>query len=81
MHSLDRDPAAGSDPPVATVSVPSEAARSCLASADAWRRQAVHLREHATAGYLTADQAGVLLREADAADRQADLWDLGAKEC
>jgi len=81
MHSLDRDPAAGSDPPVATVSVPSEAARSCLASADAWRRQAGHLREHATAAYLTTDQASVLLREADAADRQADLWDLGAKEC
>ena len=81
MHSLDRDPAAGSDPPVATVSVPSEAARSCLASADAWRRQAGHLREHATVASLTADQAGVLLREADAADRQADLWDLGAKEC
>ena len=79
MHSFDRDPAAGTAP--ASVSVPSEAARSCLASADAWRRQAVHLREHATTGYLTADQAGVLLREADAADRQADLWDLGAKEC
>jgi hypothetical protein len=79
MHSFcDRDPAAGTAP--ASVSVHSEAARSCRASAEAWRRQAGHLREHATAAYLTADKAGVLLREADAADRQADLWDLGAQE-
>jgi len=79
MHSFDPDPAAGTASP-ASASIPSEAARSCLASAEAWRRQAVHLREHATAAYLTTDQASVLLREADAADRQADLWNRGAKE-
>jgi hypothetical protein len=43
-------------PPGASASAPSEAARSCLASAAAWRRQALHLREHATAAHLTTDQ-------------------------
>ena len=76
MHSFDRDPAARP----ASASIPTEAARSCLASAASWRRQAGYLREHATAAYLTTDQATVLLREADAADRQADLWNRGAKE-
>ncbi len=63
------------------------AVRSCLASNTAWRRQARHLREHATSfacsvaqPRLTDQQRAILLREADAADRQADMWLNGAIE-
>ncbi len=38
---------------------------SCLASARRWRKEAVH---------LTAGQRATLLREAEAAERQADWW-------
>ena len=60
--------------------VVSEAARSCLASAASWRREAVNLRELATGRHLTAGQANVLMREAQAADRLADEWAHGAEE-
>ena len=50
------------------------ARRSCLASNTAWRRQASHLREDATLPHLTERQRACLLREAVAADRQADWW-------
>ncbi len=64
------------------------AVRSCLASNTAWRRQARHLREHALSfacsigqqPHLTDQQRAILLREADAADRQADMWLNGAIE-
>jgi hypothetical protein len=56
------------------------AIRSCLESNNAWRRQACHLREHATRPHLTDRQRAVLSREADAADRQADMWLNGAIE-
>ncbi len=47
---------------------------SCLASARSWRKEAEHLRDNAEAAYLTAGQRATLLREADAAERQADWW-------
>ena len=50
------------------------AARSCLASSEAWRREAAALREHATLPHLDRDARQTLLREAEAADRQADWW-------
>ena len=39
-----------------------------------WRNQAGHLREAASAGHLRPPQKTMLLREADAADWQADWW-------
>ena len=56
------------------------ARRSCLASNAAWRRQASNLREHATVPHLTDQQRACLLREAEAANRQADMWLAGAIE-
>ena len=47
---------------------------SCFASARRWRRDAEHIRDNAEAAYLTASQRTMLLREAEAADRQADWW-------
>jgi len=47
---------------------------ACIASARRWRSEAEHLREMARAPHLTARQSATLLREADAADRQADWW-------
>jgi len=52
----------------------SDDARSCLTSVRTWRRAAISIRVHATAGHLTEHQRAVLLREADAADRQAVWW-------
>jgi hypothetical protein len=56
------------------------ARQSCLASNAAWRRQASHLRQHAAIPHLTEQQGLCLLREAEAADRQADMWLAGAIE-
>jgi len=50
------------------------ARHSCLASNHAWRREANALRNHARAQHLTDIQRAQLLREAEAADRQADWW-------
>jgi len=47
---------------------------SCLASAGSWRKEAEHLRDNAEAVHLTAGQRATLLREAEAAERQADWW-------
>ncbi len=47
---------------------------SCLASARSWRKEAEHLRDNAEAATLTAGQRATLLREAEAAERQADWW-------
>ncbi len=44
----------------------------CLASARTWRKEAEHLRDTAAAAHLTAGQRATLLREAEAAERQAD---------
>ena len=44
---------------------------SCFESARRWRRDAEHLRDNADAVHLTAGQRARLLREAEAADRQA----------
>jgi hypothetical protein len=53
----------------------------CLASAQSWRAHAEILRTHAQASYLKKDKRQVLQREAEAADRQADMWfDTAAEE-
>ena len=39
-----------------------------------WRTAATNLRNAATAGHLNAEQEATLMREAEAADRQADWW-------
>src|SRR5271157_5694577 len=57
-----------------------EAARQCLASNAAWRREAAALRDHAALSHLSPDVRQALLREAEAADRQADWWLTGAIE-
>jgi len=57
-----------------------EAARQCLASNAAWRREAAALRDHAALSHLGPDAHQALLREAEAADRQADWWLTGAIE-
>ena len=46
----------------------------CLASARTWRKEAEHLRDNAEAAYLTTGQRATLLREAEAAERQANWW-------
>jgi hypothetical protein len=46
----------------------------CLSSVSSWRREAQALRDLANGPHLTAGQRQQLLREADAADRQADRW-------
>jgi hypothetical protein len=53
----------------------------CLASAHSWREHAEILRTHAQVSYLNEDRRQILEREADAADRQADMWlDAAAEE-
>ena len=47
---------------------------SCLASNHAWRRQAAALLHHAGQSYLANDVRASLQREAEAADRRADIW-------
>jgi len=51
-----------------------EAARQCLASNAAWRREAAALRDHAALSHLSPGARQTLLGEAEAADRQADWW-------
>ena len=53
---------------------------SCLTSNSAWRRQAANLRQHAELTHLPAEARATLHREAEAADRQADMWLDGAIE-
>ena len=53
---------------------------SCLNSNSAWRRQAANLRQHAELTHLPAAARATLRREAEAADRQADMWLDGAIE-
>ena len=55
-------------------------ARSCLASAERWRAQACDVRAAAQQTHLTEPQRAILRREAEACDRQADEWVLGAEE-
>jgi hypothetical protein len=45
-----------------------------LASVRSWHREAQALRELAERSHLSDGQRHTLLREADAADRQADTW-------
>lgn len=52
----------------------------CLASAESWRAHAEILRTHAQASHLKENQRQVLQPEADAADRQADMWFEAAAE-
>ena len=54
--------------------------QSCLASAERWRRQAEHAREHAGRSYLQPRQRKALLAEAETCDRQADWWVAGADD-
>ena len=51
---------------------------SCLSSARSWRQEAAHLRDHADRPHLTLSQRAVFLRQAEAAERQADWWLEGA---
>jgi len=52
---------------------------SCLASEASWRQEAINLRAHAIeAHYLGDEQRAALLRQSDAANRQADWWHEGA---
>jgi hypothetical protein len=46
----------------------------CLASVRGWRREASLIRELADRSHLPALRRQSLLREADAADQQADSW-------
>ncbi len=46
----------------------------CLAYVYDWRREAANLRELTKRSYLSDGQRDSLLRQADAADRQADRW-------
>lgn len=39
-----------------------------------WRADAEHIRNLAAQRHLQAEQRGILRREADAADRQAEWW-------
>jgi len=39
-----------------------------------WRNAATNLRHAATGGHLNPSQQATLMREAEAADRQADWW-------
>lgn len=48
--------------------------RSCLESAEAWRQNARYVRQHAARPYLNPQARAVLLREAEASDRQAEWW-------
>jgi hypothetical protein len=52
-------------------------------SARRWHAEAEHIRNLATQRRLQPEQRAVLLREADAADRQAQWWAdcLAGKEC
>lgn len=60
---------------------PLHAQAVCLASARAWRAEAACLRQMAAGtAHLTDAQRATLLREADAADRQADWWLDGAAQ-
>ena len=43
-------------------------------SARRWRAEVGHIRNLATQRRLPAEQRAALLREADAADRQAEWW-------
>lgn len=56
------------------------ARRSCVASNHSWRLQAAALRQHAQKPHLADDRQATLLREAEAADHQADFWLAGAME-
>ena len=47
---------------------------SCLASARRWRTHAEVLRDGAEASVLTTGQRTTLLRDAEAAERQARRW-------
>ena len=53
---------------------------TCLASNRLWRRQATVLRHHAEQRHLAGEVRATLRREAEAADRQADMWLEGAIE-
>lgn len=50
---------------------------ACLASAEHWRQEAANLRVLAGGTHLTSEQGATLLREAEAADRQAEWWITG----
>lgn len=56
------------------------AAASAGASARAWRAEASALRALATGSHLQQHQRQTLLREAIAADRQAEWWRAGSPE-
>ena len=46
----------------------------CLAYSYDWRRESTNLRELSRRSHLSDGPRDTLLREADAADRQADRW-------
>jgi len=54
--------------------------QSCLESAEAWRQNARYIRQRAAVPHLNPQVRAVLLREAEASDRQAEWWVNGAEE-
>ena len=54
--------------------------RLCRWEADRWRRQAGHVRDHATLPHLDAAAQATLLRSADWCEDTAAYWEAGARE-
>ena len=54
--------------------------RSYLGSADAWRRNAGHVREHAARPHLDPQARAALLREADTCEKQANMSQAEAED-
>lgn len=53
---------------------------SYLDSANDWRRNARHVREHADQPHLDPQTRAALLREASACEKQADMWQAQAED-
>jgi len=53
---------------------------SCLDSARHWRAEAENLRDLAQAPHLKPAGREALLHQSEAADRQAEWWEAGARE-
>ncbi len=54
--------------------------RLCRWEAERWRRQAGHIRNHATLPHLTSVARATLLRSAASCNDEAAHWEAGARE-
>ena len=52
----------------------------CRWQAARWRREAAHVREHATLPHLSPEARATLLRSAERSDDEAAYWEAGARE-